>query len=284
MKISVVTINRNNADGLRKTMQSVLAQRNAIFEYIVIDGASSDRSVDIIKEFETSLADRLRWVSEPDNGIYNAMNKGISMASGEYVQVLNSGDVLAGPDVLQAVHDKLETLQYPPILYGNMIKHFPDGRLVRDKSFNGQKITMLGMYSGTLNHDSAFVKRSLFDDFGPYDESMKICSDWKWFFKAIVLGDTSTEYIDKDITIFDMTGVSESDSSRQVILTERRQVLESTLPAAVLEDYDRYASDIYKIKRVHHNRLAYNILTFIERCLFKIEKRRNSRKGVQQWG
>lgn len=265
-------------------MSSVLRQTCHDYEHIIIDGASTDGSQDVVKSKSAQYNGRLVWQSEKDSGIYNAMNKGLAMAKGEYVQILNSGDVLAGPDVLQTVLEKLQSLQYPSILYGNMLKRFPDGRVVRDRSFSGQKITMLGMYSGTLNHDSAFVRKSLFEKFGPYDESLRICSDWKWFLNAIVLGGTDTEYIDKDITVFDMTGISESDSSRNLILSERRQVLESSLSAAVLEDYDRYATDIYKMKRIRRNGFAYNILSFIERCLFKMEKRRNSRKGVQQWG
>lgn len=284
MKITVITINLNNACGLRKTMQSVLDQRCLHFEYVVVDGASTDCSVEVIQDMAQSFGDNLAWISESDSGIYNAMNKGICMATGDYVQILNSGDVLAGPDVLQTVLDKLETLQYPSILYGNMIKRFPDGRMVRDKSFNGQRITMLGMYSGSLNHDSAYVKKSLFEKYGTYDESMKICSDWKWFLDAIVIGGVDVEYIDEDVTVFDMTGLSERPSSRPTILRERRRYLEELLPASILEDYDRYATDIYKMKRLRRNRVAFGIVSLIERCAFKIEKGRNKRKGVQQWG
>lgn len=284
MTLSIITINRNNASGLEKTMASVLTQTCTEFEYIVVDGASTDESVEVINSFSSAFGSRLKWVSEVDSGIYNAMNKGIGMASGEYIQLLNSGDVLAGADVVQTVYDNLLTFQYPSILYGNMIKRFPDGRQVRDKSFNGQKITMLGMYTGTLNHDSAYIRKSLFEKFGLYDESMKICSDWKWFLNTIVIGGTDVKYIDKDMTVFDMTGLSESASSRQTILSERRQVLENTLPASVLADYDKYASDIYKMRRLRRNKVAFGIVSFIERCLFKMEKSRNKHKKLQQWG
>lgn len=284
MFFSIITVNLNNAPWLELTMSSVLSQTCHDYEHIIIDGASTDGSQDVVKSKSAQYNGRLVWQSEKDSGIYNAMNKGLAMAKGEYVQILNSGDVLAGPDVLQTVLDRIQTMMFPSILYGNMIKRFPDGRLVCDRNFAGQKITMLGMYSGTLNHDSAYVKKSLFDKFGPYDESLKICSDWKWFLNAIVIGGTDAVYIDKDITIFDMTGISESDSSRHVILSERRQVMEDILPARVLQDYDLYASDIYKMRRLRRNRLAFGIVSFIERCVFKIEKGHNKHKGVQQWG
>ena len=96
MKLTIITINRNNASGLEKTMESVLSQTCMEYEYVLVDGASTDASVEVIKRFANSFGGRLKWISEPDKGIYNAMNKGIRLAGGEYVQFLNSGDRLAG--------------------------------------------------------------------------------------------------------------------------------------------------------------------------------------------
>ena len=107
MKLSIVTINRNNAVGLQKTMQSVASQSFRDFEYIIIDGASTDNSVEVIKNLEAEF-DHLKWVSEPDTGIYNAMNKGIRMATGEYVQILNSADCLAAEDVIERMLGAME--------------------------------------------------------------------------------------------------------------------------------------------------------------------------------
>ena len=126
MKLSIITINRNNAQGLKKTMQSVVEQTSNDIEYIVVDGASTDESVDIIKSFADQRL--IRWVSERDNGIYNAMNKGIGMAQGEYVMILNSGDYLATPQVIEQMNEKLVDKGQPDILYGNMIKIWPDGK------------------------------------------------------------------------------------------------------------------------------------------------------------
>lgn len=121
MRLSIVTINRNNATGLKKTMQSVASQTFKEFEYIVIDGASTDNSVEVIKRLEPQFA-HLKWVSEPDKGIYNAMNKGLHMATGEYIQILNSADCLAANDVTERMLVALEDAGRPNILYGNMIK------------------------------------------------------------------------------------------------------------------------------------------------------------------
>ncbi len=289
MQLSIITINRNNAAGLEKTLQSVASQTFKEFEYIIIDGASTDGSVEVVKKYVDSAAEpveapTVKWVSEPDTGIYNAMNKGIRMATGDYIQILNSADCLAAPDVTERMLKALEERQNPSILYGNMIKCFPDGRRMVDKCFAGQEITMLGMYTGTLNHDPTYIRRDLFGKYGYYDETLKIVSDWKWYLQAIVLGDEKPQYVDMDVTLFDMTGVSESEGSKSKIKEERAKVLKELIPAPFLSDYEHYADDIHLMRRIHRHPWAYKLVWFIERCLFKLEKRQNKRKNKQVWG
>lgn len=283
MRLSVITINRNNASGLEKTMLSVASQNYKEFEYIVVDGASNDGSVEVIKRLESEFAN-LKWVSEPDMGIYNAMNKGIRMASGDYIQILNSADCLAAPDVTGQMLVSLEEVGNPSILYGNMIKCFPDGRRITDRCFAGQEITMLGMFSGTLNHDPAYIRRNLFEKYGYYDEDLKIVSDWKWYLQAIVLGGEKPQYVDINVTLFDMMGISENADSRERIRKERDAVLKAMVPMGYLHDYECYADDIYLMRRLHRHPWAFKIVHFIERCLFKIEKRNNKAKRQQIWG
>ena len=283
MRLSIVTINRNNADGLEKTMQSVASQSYKDFEYLVIDGASTDGSVEVIKKMESQFA-HLKWISEPDKGIYNAMNKGIRMASGEYVQILNSADCLAADNVIERMLSELDKAGNPMIYYGNMVKCYPDGRRIVDKCFAGREITMLGMYSGTLNHDPAYIRRDLFDKYGYYDENLKIVSDWKWYLKAIVLGGEKPQYVDMDVTLFDMTGISENIDNKQRIKDERNKVLEELVPASFLHDYKRYSDDVYLMRRIRRYPWAYKSVWFIERCLFKLEKQRNKRNDKQSWG
>lgn len=285
MKLSILTICYNNAEGLRQTFTSVKTQVNCELEHVVVDGASADGSADIIREYAESASYPVVWVSEPDKGIYNAMNKAIRMASGDFIQILNSGDTLATADVTARMQEALVEQNHPDILYGNMVKCFPDGRKVLDRCFAGQEITMLGFFSGTLNHDPAYIRRSLFDKYGYYDESLRICSDWVWYLDAVILGDVRPVYVDIDVTHFDMTGISENGGKqRQRILDERRQVLENRLPAQVLRDYDLYAEDIYTMRRLRRHSWAYKLVWFVERCLFKFEKWQNNKKNMQQWG
>lgn len=276
MKLSVITINRNNAEGLEKTMQSVAAQTFKEFEYILVDGASTDASVEVIKKYESGF-NHLKWVSEPDKGIYNAMNKGICMATGEYIQVLNSADCLASSDVMERMLSALEKAGNPSIFYGNMVKCFPDGKKLVDKCFAGQEITMLGMYMGSLNHDPVYIHRDLFEKYGCYDENLKIVSDWKWFLQAIIMGGEMPKYIDMDVTLFDMTGISETN--KDLDKAERKQVLNQIVPEAILKDYEQYAFPIDQIRRLKRHPWAYKLVWVIERCLFRAEKRGKRKNG-----
>ena len=249
-------------------------------EHIIVDGNSTDESVAIIKAYardieEKSLHLTLKWVSEPDNGIYHAMNKGIRMATGDYVQILNSGDCLASPSVIKLMCDALEQHQYPPILYGNMLKTSDWKQFTKDDCGAHSDYTpqsFLYFYNGTLNHDCAYIRRQLFDKFGLYNETMKICSDWEWYMRAIVLGKTPTVYVDIDVTKFDMNGISEHNGeNKRLIQHERRAYLEQILPPAILADYDKYAFPIMQYQRLKKYHL-WGIVYFVERVLFKLEK------------
>lgn len=280
MKLSIITINRNNTVGLEITMQSVLNQTCNDFEYIVVDGASSDSSVEVIQHYANLFRKQIKWISEPDKGIYNAMNKGIRRASGEYVQFLNSGDRLASNDVIEKMYKALGNNGYPSILYGNMLKDMPYG-ILRDRCFAGQDITFLGFYNGTLNHSPAYIRKTLFDKYGFYDESLKIVSDWKWYLLAIVLGEEKPVYTDLDVTLFDMNGISETN--KELDVTERKQVLSDLIPAAFLADYERWSFPIDQMKRLQRHPWAYKMVWFLERVLFKMEKRKIKKTRTVQY-
>ena len=317
MRLSIITINYNNAEGLRKTLASVASQTYANIEHIIVDGASTDGSVDVIKEYENQLnithsTIHLLWSSEPDNGIYNAMNKGIEIALGRrvvnslnrselvastpytlhptpsqpcehYVQILNSGDLLAAPDVTERMmaalnelmNEGVNELREVPIFYGNMLKSY-DGKTIISRDTCGGKMytpeSFLYFYKGTLNHDCAYIRRDLFEKYGLYNEQMKICSDWEWYVRAIVLGGEKPIYTNIDVTIFDMNGVSESHGKNaELIKKERREYLESILPPAVLHDYDQFAFPLLQYQRLKKYHL-WGLVHFIERVLFKLEK------------
>jgi len=279
MLTSIITINYNNRSGLEKTLNSVLSQTSRELEHVIIDGGSTDGSVDIIKAYADKTTYKVLWVSELDNGIYNAINKGILMATGDYVQILNSGDILANNDVVERMTDELERLNNSigkpvPILYGNMIKDYGNGKKKKDTSSSPLYTpeSFLYFYNGTLNHDSAYIRRDLFEKYGYYNEEMKICSDWEWFVRAIILGNEKTYYTNIDVTIFDMFGISESNGkNKDIIKKERCEYLESIMLPSVLRDYDTYSFAIFQYMRLKKYHL-YGLVYFMERVLFKLEK------------
>lgn len=263
MKLTIITINYNNKEGLRRTIESVVGQSTHNFEYIVIDGGSDDGSLEVIREYDDFIT---RWVSEPDSGIYHAMNKGISFASGEYCQFINSGDYLASDDVIETMMRELPDCS---IFYGNMIKFYPDGSQFMD-SGSGQPIRFFRLYTGTINHSPAWIKRSLFDKYGFYDESMEIAADWKFYLTVVGFHNEKVCYIDLPVICFDMTGISTSNPEQGVV--ERRKVLEEMLPKKILDDYDYYREDLNMIERLNRYPLIKNAVWFAERVLFKLEK------------
>ena len=296
MILSIVTINYNNAEGLKKTLASVAAQSVTEFEHVVVDGASTDGSADIIREYAEKASYPVRWVSEPDKGIYNAMNKGLRMASGEYVQVLNSGDIYASEHVIADMTEAMRRCvdeangEWPEFLYGNMIRRHPDGTI--DSKSGRVEYSLRNYYTSTMNHDCCWIKRSLFIEnsegdiargrcgesrcYGLYDENLKIVSDWKWFLSAIGLGHVKPVYVDIDVTIFDLTGISERNL--QLRNEERRKVLEELVPPAILADYDKHAFDMAQMDKLRQHKWAYKLVWTLERILNRIDNKNFRRK------
>ena len=270
MILTIITINRDNAFGLEKTLKSVSSQSFIDFEYVIVDGASKDGSEAIIKKYENTFEKRLKWISEPDEGIYDAMNKGIEIACGEYVEFLNSGDCLASNDVIEKIIRSLDNNGFPSILYGNMIKISEDGKHIHDKGLAGQNVSFLTFYKGTINHPAAFIRKDLFEKYGKYDENLKIVSDWKWFLQAIALGGENPVYADIDVAAFDMSVISESN--RESAIKERKGVLEQFIPKTILDDYEEWSGPISQMKRLKRHPWAYKLVWLLERVLFKIEK------------
>jgi glycosyltransferase involved in cell wall biosynthesis len=225
MKISIITVNYNDAIGLDGTIRSVIDQKNTDFEHIIIDGGSTDESVEVINQY----ADKIDyWVSEKDRGIYHAMNKGVAQAHGDYCLFLNSGDFFYNDAVLNKIQD-LRCNE--DIIVGKVVSK--DGRspLFLPPS---RDISLYYLYSGTVPHQGAFIKTDLLRKI-PYDENLKIVSDWKFFLEAIIFNNCSIRYIDEYIAKFDTTGISTSYPDK--MWKEKERVLSELFPHRVLADY-----------------------------------------------
>lgn len=311
MKLSIITINYNDAKGLAKTLKSVADQHipdGFELEHIIVDGASTDGSIEVIRDYATvhHTLYTIRWVSEKDKGVYNAMNKGIEIALGlrkvdsfnrskrsedknkggsleteHYIQILNAGDIFASCDVLAKVRGKMEELRttdgsYPEMIYGNMLVDGGEGNFAGSKEI---EYSLRQYYTSTMNHDCCWIKRTLFVNenedgnqdhcYGLYDENLKIVSDWKWFLQAIGLGHVKPVYVDIDMTIFEGGGISSIQVEKRN--AERRQVLEDVMPPAILADYDQYAFPMEQVRRLKKYHL-WAFINFVERVLSKLER------------
>lgn len=211
MKLSIITINYNNAAGLKKTLDSVAFQTCTDFEHIIVDGASTDGSVDIIREYENTLASRLSplashltWLSEPDTGIYNAMNKGVRLAKGEYTLMLNSGDYLVDEHVVEKV---IPLLDGTDIIQGNTISVIKNEKIL-NRGYAKSNISFIDVMKGHFLHQASFCRRVLFEKYGMFDESYRINGDTVFYAKCLGFGNASFRYVDLNIAFFDTSGIS----------------------------------------------------------------------------
>lgn len=253
-KVSIISISYNNAEGLRRTIESVVEQDFQDYEYIVIDGGSTDSSKDIIKSYGDKIS---YWVSEPDRGVYHAMNKGIKVATGEYLHFLNSGDSYASKNVLSNVFSK--TID-EPLIRTVQICDYGD-KQVRWTNLGSRDVTLYDMYVNTMLHQATFIHRSLFDKYGLYDEQLKIVSDWKFFFQTI-LGGEATTFFDIESVLFEMNGISTNRSHGELHLKERKQVLDELMPNNLKSDYERLKNlekDSYISEVIKSNGLYFSL-------------------------
>lgn len=232
MKFSIITINFNNSIGLKKTLQSVVQQTYRGFEYIIIDGGSTDGSIDVIKEHNNHISYK---ISENDNGVYHAMNKGIQRAKGEYLLFLNSGDTLRCRNVLSLV---AECCSSEDIVYGDL--EVIDGHEQRIKTYP-DFLTFDYFLRDTLPHPATFIKRILFEKYGMYNENNKIVSDWQFFITVINKFNCSYKHLQEPLSVFNLEGISSRAENILLIKKEKQDVLNDLFPT-FLENYKELAS------------------------------------------
>lgn len=224
MRYSVITINYNNKEGLNLTINSVICQTCTDYEFIIIDGGSTDGSVDIIKQHANIIT---YWISEKDKGVYHAMNKGITQAHGDYLIFMNSGDCFHSPEALSAFTNYQED-----IICGKVLK----GISIRPSGHDKPTITLVDLIRGSLPHQAMFIKRELMHKH-PYDEKYKILSDWKFCLEAIVFDNCSFRNSDVIVADYDTGGIS--TNSNGLLPKEREEILKEMFPPRIIADYQR---------------------------------------------
>lgn len=253
-KLSIITVNLNNGTGLEKTIQSVFSQSFKDLELIIIDGGSTDDSLEVIKKNEYGLT---KWVSEKDDGIYYAMNKGINKATGEYLLFLNSGDTLVSQEILNEIfkynydHD---------ILYGDVILHCPDNKKFERKY--PDKLSMFFLFHSAICHQATLIKKALFKTVGFYNEEYKLASDWLFIIKAVIFENCTYKHVNSFISNYYVNGLSTLGNNK--LSEERDSILKTLFPESILADYYAWYS-LSKKKQ-----LRKRVLNFIKRYLRKI--------------
>lgn len=250
--LSIITVNYNNLEGLIKTVNSVVNQAFEEFEWLIIDGGSNDGSKDVIQNISDK---RLQyWVSEPDTGIYNAMNKGIIRAKGEYLLFLNSGDYLAGDAVLSMVFSRHYSSD---IFYGDLVREKCGVKYIVE-GLDSDTIKASDFFRTSLPHQASFIKRKLFDKYGLYEEKYRIVSDWQFFLKCVVFENVTIEHIHVPISVFEGRGCSEMCTEKRNI--ENEDVLSSLFQPKILADYKDGILSVEEIRRFVFFRLLYSLL------------------------
>lgn len=316
MTLSIITINYNNAEGLRKTLASVASQTFRDFEHIIVDGGSTDESVAIIEAYASDVArkassgvptggdgesvvvcsqdstpangaqplamqdttsptatqpPKVIWISEKDRGIYDAQNKGIRLAHGEYCYFLNAGDTFCADDVLERMFSPNSLIasspltSTPDILYGNEI--IVDG--------NGQRVgiargvpnpSFVDLYNSCMKHQASFVHRDLFEQYGMYDDTMRMDADWDWFLRVIGFNQITLEYRNVDIAYFETNGYSYTHP--EVDALETKIILDRYMPSQLMQmDYELFSRYAY-LKDAHKQ----PFLRFCLRAIMKLAK------------
>lgn len=265
MKYSIITVNFNNMNGLRKTIESVIHQTFRDFEFIIIDGGSTDGSIDVIREYDTLID---FWVSEHDKGIYNAMNKGIAKATGDYLNFMNSGDCFYDHDVLRNIAN------------GNYDTDMIIGKDYWYNSKTGKdfatilpiRIDMFTFYKGSLPHQSTFFKRTIFGD-TLYDENLKVVSDWKLYIKKII-EDNCTFSFHKYIICrkdpIDGIGYLYTEIAKK----EKEEFISKFLPFGIRRHYETLTkldtSTFYKFLEICDTPKALRYLTISIKIIYRI--------------
>ena len=261
-KISVITINYNNKNGLEKTLESVISQDYTEYEYIVIDGGSNDGSKEAIEFYAHKIT---YWVSETDQGIYNAMNKGIAASKGEYLIFINSGDEFYNPQSLTIFSKYIDNTD---IIYSNLEFVNQEKKTIQEYP---AKVNLAFFMQSSLPHPATLIRKSAFELVGVYDENLKIVSDWKWFLLAIVKYQLSYKYINEIISTFYLDGISSQSANYEKIKGEREITFKKHffLSGEDIEDVISLKQEVHRLKSFE-NRFNYLKKFRLVRLLDKI--------------
>ncbi len=252
MKLTLITTTYNSETTLRDAFSSVLGQSFADMEYIVVDGASTDGTLDIIKEYAVQFEGKMKWLSERDCGLYDAMNKGLQMATGDVVGFLNSDDYFTSGDILSRVAEEFRKDQSLDAVYGDVhyVKPGDPARCVR--YYSSEDFTRSRMRRGFMPaHPSFYAKRGCYERFGCFETDYKICADFELLLRFIYVHRIRTKYIPLDMVTMRMGGVSTRGLKSHICIMKEhlRACRKNKVPTHFLLLLTRYFSKLKEFRR-----------------------------------
>ena len=224
MKISIITACFNAQDTIEETIRSVAKQTYDNIEYIIVDGSSTDNTLQIIENYRDMIN---ILISEPDSGVYNAMNKGIKVATGDLLFFLNADDIFINELVVQQFAEFAESNNTGLLLGDIILLDKYDGRVYHEKQSLIDNIQLL---KSTIFHPATFFRKEVFERFGRYSEENKIASDYEWYLNYFVKNNGDYSYLDKPVSVFSMGGLS-SDERYSKIHKEERERIKNNISA-----------------------------------------------------
>jgi glycosyltransferase involved in cell wall biosynthesis len=221
VKISIITVAFNSASTIRDTIESVLSQTNNDIEYIIVDGKSNDNTVEIIKSYESMFNGRLHWISEPDKGLYDAMNKGIQMATGDIIGIINSDDFYHRNDIIEKIAEvfvKDDTIQatFGDVRFVNSTNLEKTVRYYRSKNFNIKRFR----FGFMPPHPTFFTYKRNFEKYGLYQTNYKIAADYELLIRFIYTHKLKYKYLPLDVMKMRMGGASTASLRSNLILNQ----------------------------------------------------------------
>lgn len=265
MKISIITVCKNAESAIERTMLSVVTQScfSKNIEYLIIDGASTDKTLEIIKQYANKYP--IKWISEPDSGIYNAMNKGTKLASGDYLLFLNAGDYLVHYNVIKSLMNLFESGEYD-VLHGNAFFIDPTSEKYYIKIVD-EPLDAYFFYQNALPHQATFYKRYLFEKLGDYDENFKIVSDHILNKKLLYDSHVLTKYVNQIISVFLTDGISSTNT--KLAIEERKFFQQNYFSKEEIQEIEKRKKRTEALKQRQKNK---SILRFLAKILIKIHE------------
>ena len=239
LKISIITVTFNRAHVIRDAIEGVLRQKYKNYEYIIVDGASKDNTLDILKEYEPKFEGRMRWISEPDKGLYDAINKGIRMATGDVVGIINSDDFFHRDDTFDVIAEAFAGGKTDAIYTDDEEVNEKTGKRFR---FNGGNFKTWQYRIGMMpSHPTFYARRNLFEKYGYYKIDYIVSADLELMMRFMLINKIKTKYIDHTFLTFRLGGVSTSASNRLMMNKEIvRACKESGIWTCILFVYMKY--------------------------------------------